>query len=142
MKYRFRWSDPQIITVLNRINDDRKSLTRRELFNRELSAAEEKILRWTPNSITDEITTFIQTVCTDRYIGTLRTLIRSKTFSGKIDSSATTRLSSTALTRLNILTGLDECKNLSRSEIIERALDQFWDEIIQNSVVTTDNDNI
>ena len=138
MKYRFKWNDEQIWLVLNRINDDRTSRHDCELFNRELSKSESEQLLWTPDTIANEITLLIQTVCTDKYVGTLRSLTRSKKFNGNMDSSATIRLSSGALTKINILTGLDECKKLSRTEIIELALDQFWDRSMQKSVVTTD----
>lgn len=138
MKYRFKWNDEQILLVLNRISDDRMSRHDSELFSREVSDAENKQLNWTPNSVANEITLLIQSVCTDRYLATLRSLTRSKKFNDNIDSSATIRLNSGALTKINILTGLNECKNLSRTEIIELALDQLWDRSIQKSVVTTD----
>ena len=96
------------------------------------------MLNWTPDSIAHDITLFIQSVCTDKYVGTLWSLTRSKKFNGNINSSVTIRLSSNTLTKINILTGLDECKNLSRTEIIELALDLFWDQLIQEAVVTTD----
>ena len=137
MKYRFKWNDEQIFLVLNRISDDRDSLHDSALFHCELSDDEDAILRWSPESDPIQVTELIQQLCTEQYIATLRALVRTTKFNKKLHSSATIRLSSASFSTLHILSEFDECQNLSRSDIIERALNHYWDTLRNNSVVTT-----